>query len=141
MLAAMRSLLVLALVAAALAASGCGGSKKSSDADQVRSTWQSALAAVGAGDAAKLCSLLTTGAQSAISAQSHLSCADTVKLLASGLSAADRTAASHAAIRSVTVNGKRATIVFKPTPGLSRLGLNGTITLQKVGSHWLISGI
>jgi hypothetical protein len=139
MLAPMRSILLIGLAALALVATGCGGKK--SESDQVRSTWQSALKAVGADDAAKLCSLLTAQARGQISARSHLSCADTVKVLGSQLSPAERTAASHSAIKALTVNGDHATIRFAATPGLQRLGLHGTVTLTKVGGHWLLSGL
>jgi predicted lipid-binding transport protein (Tim44 family) len=135
----MRRVLLIAAGALALAAPACGGKK--SDADQVRSTWQQVLKAVSANDATKLCTLISPAAQQQIKAATNLSCADAVKVRASALSPADRAAASHVATRSVTVKGKTATLVYAPTPGLRRIGLNGKVTLTKSGSTWLLSGL
>jgi hypothetical protein len=136
----MRPLTVLVVVALAVAMPACGGKKKS-DTDKVKATWQSALKAVGSGDAAKLCSLVSPAAQKQLTASTHLSCEDTIKLVASRLSAADRAAAAHAAIRAVTVRGNQATISYATTPALSAIGLKGQVKLTKSGDTWLISGL
>ena len=129
--------LAITLAAAALSA-GCGGA--SSRTDQVKSDWRAAASAMARGDGATACKYFTPAVSSTLSSSSGASCQDAVSELAAPLTAADRASLANATITSVTVSGDNATITYKLTPGLSKLGFKGRSRLTRSSSgRWLIA--
>lgn len=128
--------LAITFATAALIA-GCGGG---SATDQVKSDWRTAATAMARGDGATACKYFTPAVSSTLSSSAGSSCQDAVSTLAAPLTAADRAGLANAPITSVTVSGDNATITYKLTPGLSKLGFKGRSRLTKSSSgRWLIA--
>ncbi len=134
------SFAVTAALALAFAA-GCGGGSTSSPSDAVTSTWKKAANAAVDGQGTTFCALATEAGRQKITARTQLPCEDSVRLLASRLSATDKAAIHAAKITKVTVNGNDATVTYATTPTLAALGFTGRTVLVKSGGHWLLVGI
>ncbi len=132
---------IAALATLALAfASGCGGTS-TSPADSVRSTWKKAATAAVDGQGTAFCALATDAGKQKITARTQLPCEDSIRLLASRLSSADKAVIHDAKITKVTVNGNDAVVTYATTPTLAGLGFTGRTTLVKSGGNWLLVGI
>lgn len=94
-----------------------------------RRRWDPVL---GAGDSA--------GKQT-ITSQTKLPCEDSVRLLASRLSAADKAAIRDAKITQVTVRGDDATVTDVLDASLAKLGFTGRTSLHRSSGHWLLLGV
>jgi len=131
------------LVAAALAAglAGCGGGSSPSPSDAVRTTWKQAATAAVDGQGTAFCSHVTAAGKAKITARTQLPCEDSIRLLASRLSSADKAVIHDAKITKVTVSGNDAVVTYATTPTLAALGFTGRTTLLKSGGHWLLVGI
>ncbi len=141
MTGAFRALPVLAAAALAVTLAGCGGGSSSSPSDAVKTTWKQAATAAVDGQGTAFCSHVTAAGKAKITARTQLPCEDSIRLLASRLSAADKAVIHDAKITKVTVNGNDAVVTFATTPTLAALGFTGRTTLVKSGGHWLLVGI
>jgi hypothetical protein len=136
----------LALLACSASLPGCGGDDKPAKPpptpeQQVRQTWRGAATAAAAGDGTAFCARVSPAGRARITAQTQLPCEDTIRLLASRLSDADRRAVLGARITAVTVTGDQAVVRYVTTPTLSKLGFTGRTTLTRSGGQWLLQGI
>ena len=136
----MRASCAIAVSTAFLLAAGCGGSGSSSS-DQVRSTWKDAAAAAAAGDGTRFCALVTSSGKQAITSRTSLPCEDSVRLLGSRLSTADKAAIRDATITKVTVRGDDATVTYVMDASLAKLGFTGRTSLHRSSGHWLLLGV
>jgi tripartite-type tricarboxylate transporter receptor subunit TctC len=99
------------VTATALVAAGCGGGLD--DTAKVKQTMTRYLSAVGAGDGATTCSLLTPSGQAAFERFKRAaagSCPLLVTVFNAGLPAQVKTALRHAQIKKITINGNTATV-------------------------------
>lgn len=137
----------IALTAACvLVAAGCGGDEQPaapppSPEQQVREAWRGAARAAADGDGAGFCDRVAPAGKDKLLARTMLPCEDTIRLLASRLTEADRQAVLGAQITAVTVTGDRALVRYETTPTLSKLGFTGRTSLTKAGGQWLLLGI
>ncbi|HVP02277.1 MAG TPA: hypothetical protein VMT10_06885 [Solirubrobacteraceae bacterium] len=137
---------VLALAATAVFAAvlalavGCGSSSPSPSA-QVTKVWKQAAGAAVDGQGTTFCALVTDAGKQKITARTQLPCEDSIRLLASRLSAADKAAMHSPKITKVTVSGDNATVTYATTPTLAALGFTGRTLLAKTGGHWMLTGI
>jgi hypothetical protein len=130
---------------------GCGGNDKPATTTTaptpspeavVQSTWRAAASAAAAGNSTAFCAKVAPAGKAKLTAQTSLSCEDTVRLLSSQLTPADRAAVTGAKVTSVTVNGDTAVVRYESTPKLARFGFTGHTTLTKApGGGWLLLGI
>jgi hypothetical protein len=134
----LRVTFVTVVVAGLLIVAGCGGA---SDTTQVRSAWESASRAAADGAGTAFCSQVTAQGRQLITSRTKLSCEDSIRLLASSLSAADKTAIRDARITKIDVSGDTATVLYVTNASLGRLGFTGRTDLTKTDGHWLISGV
>ncbi len=135
-----RRTLVLATLALLLAS--CGGEEpEPSPQDQVRTAWRAAADEAAGGDGEALCARITTAGQDRIAAQTQLPCADSVRVIASRLTDADRASIRDAQITSVTVAGDTAVVTYTGTPALAKVGFTGRTRFTKSGDQWLLAGI
>ncbi len=130
-----------AVAAALILAAGCGGGGKTSDADSVKATWKTAATAAVDGQGTAFCKLVTDAGKAQITARTQLPCEDSIRLLASQLSDADKAKIKAADITRVSVSGDKATVTYATTPTLATLGFTGRTTLSKSGGDWLLVGI
>lgn len=140
----------LAAALAAVALAGCGGGGGGTRAttapapptpeQQVRATWERALAAALAGEGARFCALATPAAQARIAARVGLPCPDAIRLLQVRLRPADR-AVLDAAVPRVRVAGERATVRYRTTRALAKLGFTGRTRLIRTAGTWRLQGI
>ena len=134
------------LAACLLLPAGCGGDDEPaapppSPEQQVREVWRSAADAAAAGDGAAFCDRVAPAGKDRLLAQTQLPCEDTIRLLSSRLTDADRRAVRGARITAVTVTGDRALVRYGTTPTLAKLGFTGRTSLTKSGEQWLLLGI
>jgi hypothetical protein len=134
-----RHRLIAALAVVLTAAPGCGGDGGAEG--DVRAAWQTAADAVAEGSATDFCARVSDTGKDAIASRVGIACEDAVRLLASRLAAADRAAIADAEITAVDLDGDRATVEYRTTPGLARVGFTGRTTLVRVDGHWLLEGI
>lgn len=130
----------IVVVGVTVAVAGCGGGGNASS-DAVRSTWRTAAAAVAGGDATGFCKLVTSAGKQAITSQTSLPCEDSVRLLGSRLTAADRTAIRNAKITKVEVRGDNATVSYVTRPSLAAVGFTGRTSLHRSDGRWLLVGV
>ena len=131
----------LAVAGALLLAAGCGGGGKTSDADSVKATWTKAATAAVDGQGTTFCELVTDAGKAQITSRTQLPCEDSIRLLASQLSVADKAKIKDAQITKVSVAGDKATVTYATTPTLATLGFTGRTTLSRSGGDWLLVGI
>lgn len=139
-------LAAVALLVSVLALQACGGGDEPAappptPEQQVRTTWRSAAKAAADGDGAAFCAAVAPAGRAKLAAQTQLPCEDTIRLLSSRLTDADRAAVLGARITAVTVTGDRAVVRYETTPTLSKLGFTGRTSLTKSGAQWLLLGI
>ena len=132
--------------ACVLAAAGCGGDEEPaapppSPEQQVREVWRGAANAAATGDGAGFCDRVAPAGKDELLARTRLPCEDTIRLLASRLTEADRQAVLGARITAVTVSGDRAVVRYETTPTLAKLGFTGRTSLTRSGGQWLLLGI
>lgn len=108
---------------------------------QVREVWREAADAAAAGEGTAFCAKVAPAGKARLTAQTQLPCEDTIRLLASRLTDADRRAVRGARISDVTVTGNRALVRYATTPTLAKLGFTGRTELTKQGDQWLLLGI
>ena len=132
------SWVIVVSIAVLLAACGGGGGSSS---DEVRSTWKDAATAAAEGDGTHFCALVTSAGKRAITSQTSLPCEDSVRLLGSRLSAADKAAIRGAKITKVTVHGDDATVTYVMDASLAKLGFTGRTSLHRSSGHWLLIGV
>ncbi len=141
------TVLATAATLCVLVLAGCGGgsSAPQSDAAKVKTTIGSYLAAQAAGDGTAACALLTPAGQrqligvvakSSKGLVTQPTCEDAVGLVRTAATPAQLTALEHADVSNVAVSGDRATADVSAGSGLP----NGSVTLVRAGSAWLISG-
>jgi hypothetical protein len=128
-----RKALVTLLAAAAVAA-GCGGG---SDADAARSSMESFLAAIGAGNGQRACSLLSSDAAAALGNGNAANCA---KVLSSA-TPQERKLIGKLRVKSVKVSGNHASVTldYSGAPGLPHG--NGPSSMIKVSGAWKVQNI
>ncbi len=141
-----RRLAIGGLAACLLLPAGCGGDDEPaapppSPEQQVREVWRAAANAAAAGDGAAFCDRVAPAGKDKLLAQTQLPCEDTIRLLSSRLTDADRRAVRGAQITAVTVTGERALVRYTTTPALSELGFTGRTSLTRSGGQWLLLGI
>ena len=140
---------VLLLTAAAALLGGCGGGNdtpattKAAPAPEavVLSTWRAAASDASQGNGTAFCARVAPAGKAKLTAQTSLPCEDTVRLLASQLTPADRAAVTGAKVTSVTVTGNTAVVRYESNPRLARYGFTGRTELTKSGDRWLLLGI
>ena len=124
---------------------GCGGDDPPTPPptaeQQVRSVWRDAANAAAGGDGTAFCAKVAPAGKARLTAQTQLPCEDTIRLLASRLTEADRRAVRGARITAVTVTGGTALVRYATTPTLAKLGFTGRTELTKSGDQWLLLGI
>jgi hypothetical protein len=144
-----RRCAAIIVAATALVAAGCGGG--SDDAARVKQTMTRFLSAVGAGDAATACSLLTPSGRAGFERFMRApagSCSLLITLFNRNLPPGVRTALRHARIKTVKVRGNTATIrhadVSSTRGDLSAVVKAGAppavLTKQPDGTWKLLSG-
>ena len=138
--------LAVGALAGCLLVSGCGGDDEPaapppSPEQQVREVWRVAADAAAAGDGAAFCDRVAPAGKDKLLAQTQLPCEDTIRLLSSRLTDADRRAVRGATITAVTVTGDRALVRYTTTPTLVELGFTGRTSLTKSGGQWLLLDI
>lgn len=148
----MRPLLrpALPLIAAALLA-GCGGGNDDAvpattkaaptPEEQVLATWRAAANDAVHGSGTAFCARVAPAGKARLQAQTSLPCEDTVRLLASQLTPADRAAVTNAKVTGVTVTGDTAVVRYVSDPRLARYGFTGRTELAKSGDRWFLLGI
>jgi hypothetical protein len=134
----MRASRAIVVSTAVLAVAGCGGGGGDTSSDQVRSTWKDAAAAAAGGDGTRFCALVTSASKQTITSQTSLPYEDSVRLLGSRLTTADK-----AAIRAtkITVHGDDATVTYVMDASLAKLGFTGQTSLHRSSGHWLLLGV
>ncbi len=140
---------VLLLTAAAALLGGCGGGNDTpattkaapSPEAQVLGTWKIAAGDAAQGNGTAFCAKVAPAGKAKLTAQTSLSCEDSVRLLASQLTPADRAAVTGAKVTSVTVTGNTAVVRYETNPRLARYGFTGRTALTKSGDRWLLLGI
>ena len=138
----------LLLTAAGLVA-GCGGGGDTAATTttapapeaQVLAGWRAAASDAAAGNGTAFCARVAPAGKAKITAQTSLSCEDTVRLLASQLTPADRAAVRGAKVTGVTVTGDTAVVRYESNPRLARYGFTGRTQLTRSGNRWLLLGI
>lgn len=135
----MRRFALPLVVSLALVAPGCGGSSKSSKAGSVTADFHAAADAMAAGDGSAACRYFTASVSGTLSSSSGLSCAAAVSELARPLTASDRDGVKNVAVKVVSNDGSRATVVYPVTSGLRKLGFTGRSRLVQSGGRWLIA--
>ena len=140
-----RAALVLPLACLALLP-GCGGDDEATPPaptpeQQVRTVWRGAANAAASGDGTAFCAAVAPAGKVKLTARTQLRCEDTITLLSSRLSPADRQAILSAQVTAVTVTGDRAIVRYETTPTLAELGFTGRTSLTKSGGQWLLLGI
>jgi hypothetical protein len=143
-LAVRRAALLVLPVIAALA--GCGGSSSKPKPAvppevQVRAAWRAAAVAAAAGSGTAFCARVTPDGQAKIAAATSIPCVDSIRLLGSQLTPADRQAIATAKITKVTVTGATAVVEYVGTPKLAKVGFTGRTTLTKTVDRWLLQGL
>ena len=123
------------------AAAGTTSPPPPSPEQQVREAWRGAADAAAAGDGAAFCARVSPAGRDKLLAQTQLPCEDTIRLLSSRLTDADRRAVREARITAVTVTGDRALVRYTTTPALADLGFTGRTSLTRSGGQWLLLGI
>ena len=136
----MRASWAIVVSTGVLAVAGCGGGGDTSS-NQVRSTWKDAAAAAAGGDATHFCALVTSAGKQAITSQTSLPCEDSVRLLGSRLTTADKAAIRTAKITKITVRGDDATVTYVMDASLAKLGFTGRTSLHRSSGHWLLLGV
>lgn len=139
---------VLVAAAAALVA-GCGGGDDApatttatpTPQAQVLATWRAAASDAASGNGTAFCARVAPAGKAKLTAQTSLPCEDTVRLLASQLSPADRATVTGAKVTGVTVTGPTAVVRYESNPRLARYGFTGRTELTKSGNRWLLLGI
>jgi len=140
----------LPLIAAAALIAGCGGGGDSatttakaapSPEAQVLATWRVAASEAARGSGTAFCAQVAPAGKAKIQAQTSLPCEETVQLLASQLTPADRAAVTAAKVTGVTVSGNSAVVRYESNPKLARYGFTGRTELTKSGDRWLLLGI
>lgn len=137
----MRRLAPLLACLALLPACGGDPEQPPTPEQQVRAVWRSAADAAGAGEGTSFCAKVAPAGKARLTKQTQLPCEDTIRLLASRLTDADRRAVLGARITAVTVTGDRALVRYETTPTLAKLGFTGRTELTKSGDQWLLLGI
>lgn len=143
-LAAAARIRALAVAVAALSLAACGSS---SDVVQIRQTVVRALHAIGSGDGAGFCSLVTQVGQAKLARTvPGSSCAQVVQLVGEHLSPAQRSGLQSVKVGRVTIKGDQASVTAAAITG-SRGTLEGFLQkgsaatlLTKSGGTWKISG-
>ena len=107
----------------------------------MRATWRAAAAAAASGNGTAFCAQVAPAGKAKLQAQTSLPCEDSVRLLASQLTPADRAAVVGAVVTRVTVTGDTAVIRYETTPKLARFGFTGRTELTRSGDRWLLLGI
>ena len=141
--------MLLPPAAAVLLLGGCGGGDgppattpaKPSPQAQVLATWRAAASDAASGNGTAFCARVAPAGKAKLTAQTSLPCEDTVRLLASQLTPADRATVTGAKVTSVTVTGNAAVVRSENTPRLARYGFTGRTDLTKSGDQWLLLGI
>jgi hypothetical protein len=140
----------LVLIAAGALLAGCGGgdgdkatttTAPPSPEAQVLATWRAAARDAANGNGTAFCARVAPAGKAKLTARTNLPCEDTVRLLASQLTPADRATVSSAKIKSVTVTGTTAVVRYQSSPGLARYGFTGRTELTRSGEQWLLLGI
>ena len=108
---------------------------------QVLGTWKIAASDAAQGNGTAFCAKVAPAGKAKLTAQTSLPCEDTVRLLASQLTPADRAAVTGAKVTSVTVTGNTAVVRYESSPRLARYGFTGRTELTKSGDRWLLLGI
>jgi hypothetical protein len=129
---------ITAVVLAATLAAACGGS---SPGDAVRAVWTDAARAAADGAGTRFCDLATDTGRQTITARTSLPCEDSVRLLASRLSARDKAAIRAARITAVDVDGGTAIVTYALDASLARFGFTGETTLVREDGAWRLQGI
>jgi len=137
------------LTAAVAVLAGCGGGKDApatttrapSPEAQVLATWRTAASEAAHGSGTAFCAQVAPAGKAKIQAQTSLPCEETVQLLASQLTPADRAAVTAAKVTGVTVSGNSAVVRYESNPKLARYGFTGRTELTKSGDRWLLLGI
>jgi len=140
---------VLLLTAALVGLAGCGGggdtpattTTRPSPEAQVLATWRAGASDAANGNGTAFCARVAPAGKAKLTAQTSLPCEDTVRLLASQLTPADRAAVTGAKVTSVTVTGNTAVVRYESNPRLARYGFTGRTELTKSGDRWLLLGI
>lgn len=107
----------------------------------MRATWRSAAAAAAGGEGTAFCARVAPAGKAKLTAATQLPCEDSIRLLASQLTPADREAIRTAKITRVTITGDSAVVRYVTTPALAKLGFSGRTSLTKTGDRWLLLGI
>lgn len=139
----------LLLAAGAALLVGCGGggdetttaAPKPSPEAQVLATWRAAASDAVAGNGTAFCARVAPAGKAKLTAQTSLPCEDTVRLLASQLTPAERASVTGAKVTSVTVTGNTAVVRYENSPRLARYGFTGRTQLTRSGDRWLLLGI
>lgn len=127
---------LLALLGLPLA--GCGGG---SAEDDVRAAWNAASEAVAAGSATDFCGMVSAEGKDVITDRTGMTCEDAIRLLASRLSAEDKTRIEDAVIEQVDVSGDEATVRYESNAALAGIGFTGRTSMVRVDGRWLLRGI
>jgi hypothetical protein len=137
------------LIAALALLGGCGGGNDTaattkatpSPEEQVLATWRIAASEAAHGSGTAFCAQVAPSGKAKLTAQTSLSCEDSVRLLASQLTPADRAAVTGAKVTGVTVTGNTAVVRYESKPRLAQYGFTGRTELTKSGDRWLLLGI
>ncbi len=143
---------VVALLGALVLLGGCGGDDEAaapttaaapvvSAEAQVRATFRSAAAAAASGNGTVFCSKVAPEGKAKLTARTSLSCVNSIQLLATQLTPADRVAITGAKITGVTVTGDSAVVTYDAPAKLAKLGFTGTTKLTNASGQWLVLGI
>ena len=139
------------MTAAVAVLAGCGGGNDDTTPAttkvtpppeaQVLATWRIAASEAAHGSGTAFCAMVAPAGKAKLTAQTSLPCEDTVRLLASQLTPADRAAVTAAKVTGVTVTGNTAVVRYESNPRLARYGFTGRTELTRSGDRWLLQGI
>lgn len=131
---------VVVVVLVVLLAGGCGGGDSAED--EVRSRWVAAAHAVADGGATEFCSLVSAEGKREIARRTGgMECESAVRLLGARLGAEDKDAIRGAEITKIDLRGDNATVSYKSSSALSKVGFTGRTSMRKVDEQWMLSGL
>lgn len=140
--------LALLLIASTAVLPGCGGDDGAattqpapSPEQQVLATWRAAASEAADGNGTAFCAKVAPAGKAKLTARTSLPCEDTVRLLGSQLTPAERAAVRGAKVTSVTVDRNGAVVHYESTPRLARYGFTGRTELTRSDGRWLLLGI